>query len=64
MLDSRYHKIGQKITKWLSVIPENKTNCSINQIVEKFKHVTLNQDEILISFDVSSCGRGNKRGCR
>ena len=42
------------MTKWLSVIPESKINCSTQKIVDQLKNVKLDPEEAMISFDVSS----------
>ena len=49
-----YYKIAEKITKWLSMVPESKINCSTKKTVDQLKDVTLDPDEVVISFDVSS----------
>ena len=54
MPGSPYYKIAEKVTKWLSVIPESKINCSTKETVDQLKNVTLDPDEVVISFDVSS----------
>ena len=49
-----YHKIAQKVTEWLSVVPESKTNSSTQKTVGSLKRTTLKSDEVIISFDVTS----------
>ena len=38
----------------ISVLPEAKTNCSSRQTVDDIKELQLDDDEVLVSFDVSS----------
>ena len=54
MPGSPYHKISQKITEWLSVIPESKINCSSKQTMENIKNTRLENNEVIISFDITS----------
>ena len=54
MPGSPYHKIAQKVTEWLSVVPESKINSSTQKTVDSFKRMTLESDEVIISFDVTS----------
>ena len=55
MPGSPYYKIAEKVTKWLSIVPELKINCSTKKTVDQqLKDVTLDPDEVVISFDVSS----------
>ena len=54
MPGSPYYKVAEKVTKWLSIVPEWKINCSTMKTVDQLKDVTLDPDEVLISFDVSS----------
>ena len=54
MTSSPYYKIAEKVTKWLSMFPESKINCSTKKTVDQLKGVTLDPDEVVISFDVSS----------
>ena len=49
-----YAALGTVVTKWLSVIPESQIRCSNKEVVDKIKQVTLEDDEIIISFDVTS----------
>ena len=51
---SPYYKVAEKITEWLSVILESKINCSSKQTVDNLRNISLDQDEVLISFDVTS----------
>ena len=48
-----YHKITQKVMDLLSVIPESKINNSTKKTVESLKTVTLDADEVLISFNIT-----------
>ena len=54
MSGSPYYKIAEKVTKWLSMVPESRINCSTKKTVDQLKDVTLDPDEVVISFDVSS----------
>ena len=54
MPGSPYYKIADRITKWLSIIPESQISCSTKNTVDKLKNVTLDPNEVMISFDVSS----------
>ena len=54
MAGSPYHKIAQKVTEWLSVVPESKINSSTQKTVESLKRTTLEPDKVIISFDVTS----------
>ena len=54
MPGSPYYKIAEKVTKWLSIVPESKINCSTKKTIDQLKDVTLDPDEVVISFDVSS----------
>ena len=54
MPSSPYYRIAGKVTKWLSVIPQSKINCSSKKTVDQLKSVHLDDSEVMISFDVSS----------
>ena len=54
MPGSPYYKLAEKITEWLAVIPEPKINCSSKQTVDNLRNISLDQDEVLMSFDVTS----------
>ena len=54
MPGSPYYKLAEKVTKWLSVIPESKINCSKQKTVDQLKNVKLDPEEVMISFDLSS----------
>ena len=54
MPGSPYHKIAQKVTERLSVVLETKINSSTQKTVDSWKRTTLESDEVLISFDVTS----------
>ncbi len=54
MPGSPYDNLGTMVTKWLSVIPESQINCTNKGVVDKIKNVTLSEDEVIVSFDVSS----------
>ena len=42
------------MTKWLSVIPELKINCSTQKTVDQLKNAKLDSEKVMISCDVSS----------
>ena len=54
MPGSAYHKVAIKVAEWLSVVPECQINSSTKTVCDKLKTVTLERDEIVVSFDVSS----------
>ena len=54
ILGSPYHKIAQKAIEWLSAVPESKINRSSQKAVDSLKRTTLESDEVIISFDVTS----------
>lgn len=54
MPGSAYHPIAEKVTEWLSVVEECQINSSTKEIVEKLKDIKLQEDEVIISFDVVS----------
>jgi len=54
MPGSVYHKIGNQVAEWLSVVPECKINSSTKSISDKLSDICLNEDEEIISFDVVS----------
>ena len=54
MPGSPYYKITQKVTGWLSEVPESKINNSTQKTVDSLKRKTLESDEVIISFDVTS----------
>ena len=49
-----YYKLATKITEWLSVLSESRINSSTKHVVEDIKGLVLEEDEILISYDVQS----------
>ena len=54
MPGSPYDKLGTIVTKWLSVIPCSQIRCTNKDVVDKIKEMTLGDDEVIVSFDVSS----------
>ena len=54
MPGSVYHKIALQITEWLSVVEECQINSSTRSVSDSVKDITLEEDEEMISFDVSS----------
>ena len=54
MPGSPYYKLATKVTEWLSVLSESKINASTKHVVEDIKGLVLEEDEILISYDVQS----------
>ena len=51
---SAYHMVAVRVAELLSVVPECKINSSTKTVCDKLKTVILEEDEIMISFDVSS----------
>ena len=54
MPGSAYHKIATHVAEWLSVVDECKINASTQQISNSLSHIKLEENEELVSFDVSS----------
>ena len=54
MPGSPYHKIAQKVAELLSVVSETKVNSFTQKTVDSWKRTTLEFDEVIISFDVTS----------
>ena len=53
MPGTSYGKIGQWVSKWLAKIPEAKINTSTEKVKKELKFLKLDNDEVLISFDVT-----------
>ena len=51
---SSYYKIGKLVADWLSVVKECTIDSSTREISQKLKDIHLKDDEVMISFDVSS----------
>ena len=54
MPGSAYHRIAQRIAKWLSVVPECGINSSTKSVCDSVKDFEMEEDEEVVSFDVSS----------
>ena len=54
MPGSAYHKIAVQVTQWLSVVDECQINSSTKSIADNLKSIQLDDDEVIISFDVAS----------
>ena len=54
MPGSTYHGVAQVVSNWLSVVPECQINCNTKTICDTLKDVNLEEDESIVSFDVSS----------
>ena len=54
MPGSPYYNIATTVTKWLSVVPESKSNCTSKKIADQLKDIVLDEGEVLVSFDVVS----------
>ena len=54
MPGSAYFKIAKQVTDWLSVVDECKIQSSTQSISESLKSVELEEDEVIVSFDVTS----------
>ena len=54
MPGSAYHKIATQVTKWLSVVDECNIRSSTKKVCDMLSDITLDDDEVLVSFDVTS----------
>ena len=54
MPGSVYHPIATLVTKWLNVVEECHINTSSKEIADSLKNVELDEDEVVLSFDVVS----------
>lgn len=54
MPGSIYHPIAKIVTEWLNVVPECKINTSTKKVADSLKEIELEEDEVMVSFDVSS----------
>eukprot|EP00111_Clytia_hemisphaerica_P015622 TCONS_00046106-protein len=54
MPGSAYHKIAKKVSDWLTVVPECNINTSSKEISDSLKDITLDEGEVLVSFDIVS----------
>ena len=54
MPGSPYYKIARKVTEWLSKVDECKINSSSKSISDKLHSIVLDEDEVIVSFDVVS----------
>ena len=54
MPGSAYYKIAKEVTQWLSNVKECQIQCSTKLICDSLKDVQLEDNEKLVSFDVSS----------
>ena len=54
MPGSPYYNIAETVTKWLSVVPESKSQCSSQKIANQLKDIELEDGEEQVSFDVVS----------
>ena len=54
MPGSPYHPTARKVAEWLSVVPEAQINSSSKQVSDKTRTVRLEDDEVMVSFDVVS----------
>ena len=54
MPSSPYYNTALTVTKWLSVVPESKSQCTSKKMADQLKDITLDDDEVLVSFDVVS----------
>ena len=52
--DQHITKIAKQVTDWLSVVDECKIQSSTQSISESLKSVELEEDEVIVSFDVTS----------
>ena len=54
MPGSPYYNVATTVTKWLSVVPESKSQCTSKKIADQLKDIKLDEGEVLVSFDVVS----------
>ena len=54
MPGSVYHPIAEKVTGWLNVVKECQIETSTKKIMESLETIKLEEDEVIVSFDVSS----------
>ncbi|XP_057290128.1 uncharacterized protein LOC130612790 [Hydractinia symbiolongicarpus] len=54
MPGSAYYKIGNQVSKWLSVVKECNINSSTKEISDLLSQIQLNTNEELVSFDIKS----------
>ena len=54
MPGSAYHSVAKQIAEWLSIVPEAQINSSSKMISDLVKTIELENDEELVSFDVSA----------
>ena len=54
MPGSSYQKIGLQVAEWLKPVPEFQINSSTKVIADSLNSIRLEEDEELVSFDVSS----------
>ena len=54
MPGSAYYGIAKQVAEWLAVIPEAQINSSSKKISDQIKNLELNDDEEMVSFDVSA----------
>ena len=48
-----YDNLGRWISKWLNKVPESRISTSSEDVKKEMKTLKLDQDEVLISFDVT-----------
>ena len=54
MPGSVYHKIALQVADWLSVVEQCQINTSTKCISENLKNIQLDDDDEVVSFDISS----------
>ena len=54
MPGSVYHPIANVVTDWMKVVPECQINTSTKSVADSLREVKLEEDEVIVSFDVSS----------
>ena len=52
MPGSPYYKTVCKVTQWLSEVDECKINSSSKSISDKLHSIVLEEDEVLVNFDI------------
>jgi len=54
MPGSPYHKVAQQVADWLAIVPEAQINSSSKKVCDSISSVILDEEEVIVSFDVSS----------
>ena len=60
MPGSVYHSIANVVAKRLNVVPECQINTSTKKVADSLKEVRLDDDEVIVCFDLSSLCSGKQ----